>query len=104
MAKTAYSISMNYHKAMRQADNLDKVADSVSSYSGKVNNCSVSIGNDWKGDNAAKYIRQLQQISGNLEQIQKNVTNISETVRRIAKRTYDSEMASLEIAKKRTYR
>ena len=50
------------------------------------------------------YKRKLNLFSAKVECEAKKLENIANTIRRVAKRTYDTEMQSLEISRKRTYK
>lgn len=104
MAKSAYSIMIDYQKAIKQAETLENIAKSIMTYGRKVTTCKDSISSVWKGESPTQYLVKLGIVSDNLEIVTKNIINTADTIRRIAKRTYDTEMASLELAKKRTYK
>lgn len=103
MAKTEFSIRIDYQRALNKAKSLEKIAEDLKTYRKKLNICNSSVNGKWKGDNSTQYQKQLFVISENLNQIIANISDTAATIRRIAKRTYDTEMASLEIAKNRTY-
>ena len=52
---------------------------------------------DWHGNSATDYKRKLNLFSAKVECEAKKHENIANTIRRVAKRTYDTEMQSLEI-------
>lgn len=103
MAKSRFSIIMDYFNALHQAELLDKAADKLRSSATLADGYINYLRSAWTGDNAAVYINKLQILKDNLSKQEKNLKLIAETVRRIAKRTYDTEMRSLEISRKRTY-
>lgn len=103
MAKSAFLITLDYHRAIRNANSLDKIADDIMKYSNNMDNIGVKCNHDWKGQSASLFSTKIGRISDNLEQISSQLRNTAETIRRVAKRTYDTEMSTLEIARNRTY-
>ncbi len=103
MASTRFSIIMDYRNAMAQADAIDSLIAELRSDCNRLNGCNDRINIYWKGDNALKYKSKVVKTTQNISQIIKDLSNISATIKRIAKRTYDTEMATLEISRNRTY-
>ena len=104
MAKTEYMITLDYFRAIRYADSLDKISERIRSHGQTLLENGGSIQSEWKGDNASLYLQKVDVVADNLNTISKNIQNTADTVRRVAKRTYDTEMASLEIARNSTYK
>lgn len=104
MAKTAFLITLDYQRAIRNANSLDTIAADILKYRGNLNDNAAKCNRDWKGDNAIVFTNKERRVSDNLEQIAANIRNTAETIRRVAKRTYDAEMRTLEIARNRSYR
>ena len=103
MAKSAFLITLDYQRAIRNAYSLDKIADDIVKYSNNMENVGVRCNRDWKGQNAVSYSVKVGRVSDNLDQISTQIRNTADTIRRVAKRTYDAEMSTLEIARNRTY-
>lgn len=104
MAKTMYSISLNYNKAQQQAKNLDSIASQLRGSASKLQGCKGNISSAWKGENATAYLKKLEMVANNLDKIEKNINKIASTVRANSKRIYDAEVNALNIAKKRNYK
>ena len=102
MAKTEYSIYLDYQKAMRQADKLDEAARIIKSEKSSLHDCNGSISSAWKGENATTFIRKVAVVENDLESIEKSVRNAADVIRRIAKETYQAEQKALRLAKERT--
>lgn len=103
MAKNRFSIILDYRNAMKQAGILDETAEELKNCSEQLERCGNRVRGSWTGENADKYINSTYVTSENIGEIRKNLINISEAIKRIAERTYDTEMAALEISGKRTY-
>ena len=103
MAKSAFLITLDYQRAIRNANSLDKIADDIVKYSNNMENVGVRCNRDWKGQNAVSFSVKVGRVSDNLDQISTQIRNTADTIRRVAKRTYDAEMSTLEIARTRTY-
>ena len=104
MAKTMYSISLNYNKTQQQARNLESVSAQLRSSISKLQSCKGNISSAWKGENATAYLKKLEMVANNLDKIEKNINKIASTVRANSKRTYDAEVNAFNIAKKRNYK
>lgn len=103
MAKPAFLITLDYQRAIRNANTLDKIADDILKYSNNMDDVGVKCNHDWKGQNASSFSVKVARVSDNLDQIATQLRNTADTIRRVAKRTYDTEMSTLEIARSRTY-
>jgi WXG100 family type VII secretion target len=100
MAKTAFTIQMDFAKAMRQADKLDEIAQNISQ-AGKTDlvDCMQKVGEDWKSDTSTAYQKKGKEVAEHLVKISNNLTKTAQAVRQIAKTTYEAEMTALELAK-----
>lgn len=103
MSKTKLSITMNYQMALKQAGSLEKCANelSVCLYNAEEERSRISA--CWQGDSVHAYLAKLNANIENTKRVRKEILNISTTIKRIAKRTYDTEMKALEISQRRTY-
>lgn len=102
---TKYQIECNYRLALKRADELSETARNIMKVSENISNdVMVGLEADWHGNSATDYKRKLNLFSAKVECEAKKLENIANTIRRVAKRTYDTEMQSLEISRKRTYK
>lgn len=102
---TKYQIECNYRLALKRADELSETARNIMKVSENISNDVMSgLEADWHGNSATDYKRKLNLFSAKVECEAKKLENIANTIRRVAKRTYDTEMQSLEISRKRTYK
>lgn len=102
---TKYQIECNYRLALKRADELSETARNIMKVSENISNdVMAGFEADWHGNSATDYKRKLNLFSAKVECEAKKLENIANTIRRVAKRTYDTEMQSLEISRKRTYK
>ena len=102
---TKYQIECNYGLALKRADELSETARNIMKVSENISNdVMAGLEADWHGNSATDYKRKLNLFSAKVECEAKKLENIANTIRRVAKRTYDTEMQSLEISRKRTYK
>jgi uncharacterized protein YukE len=102
---TKYQIECNYRLALKRADELSETAKNIMKVSENISNdVMAGLEADWHGNSATDYKRKLNLFSAKVEYEAKKLENIANTIRRVAKRTYDTEMQSLEISRKRTYK
>lgn len=102
---TKYQIECNYRLALKRADELSETARNIMKVSENISNdVMAGLEADWHGNSATDYKRKLNLFSAKVECEAKKLENIVNTIRRVAKRTYDTEMQSLEISRKRTYK
>ena len=105
MVVTKYQIECNYRLALKRADELSETARNIMKVSENISNdVMAGLEADWHGNSATDYKRKLNLFSAKVECEAKKLENIANTIRRVAKRTYDTEMQSLEISRKRTYK
>ena len=102
---TKYQIECKYRLALKRADELSETARNIMKVSENISNdVMAGLEADWHGNSATDYKRKLNLFSAKVECEAKKLENIANTIRRVAKRTYDTEMQSLEISRKRTYK
>lgn len=102
---TKYQIECNYRLALKRADELSETVRNIMKVSENISNdVMAGLEADWHGNSATDYKRKLNLFSAKVECEAKKLENIANTIRRVAKRTYDTEMQSLEISRKRTYK
>ena len=102
---TKYQIECNYRLALKRADELSETARNIMKVSENISDdVMAGLEADWHGNSATDYKRKLNLFSAKVECEAKKLENIANTIRRVAKRTYDTEMQSLEISRKRTYK
>lgn len=94
---------MDYRRTMQQAAALDRTATELAGCIRNSEENKNEVQTLWTGDNARQYLHKMNLNIEDIRKIHKNVTETSATIKRIAKRTYETEMAALMISQRRTY-
>ncbi len=90
---------------MRKANELMRVARDIRNIAdNKFESCLENIEKGWRGDSANAYFNKCNILLYKMNLTAKSLEESAETIKKIALRTYRSEMQSLEIANKRSYR
>ena len=104
MGKSAYEIRMDYNDAIRQADSLNQVARELQKLANRsLQDCVSDISHNWTGSNSVAYVRKCNLLKSNVLKTSDNLNRTADTIRRIAKNTYDAEMRALRLAQLRKY-
>ena len=103
MAKSLITITVDYINATAQAAELDNIASVLRKCGCEENSCRALIAGAWQGEGAGRYLAKLSESSCSVTELARKVENIADTVRRIARRTFESEMKALDISRTRTY-
>ena len=102
---TRASIEFDYRQALQQAESVDGIANRLSKLSGtKFGNSMQSVAGSWKGENATKYLAKGSSLQEKMNRTAKSLWTTASTIRIMAKRIYDAEMAALEAAERRDYK
>lgn len=99
MAKTLYTIQMDFKKANDCAAKLEEAAR-------KLKQCAQEnfqdeirkLESSWKGENAALYISKCDSITHKMESTAKKMVQTANTVRTVARNTYNADMRARNIA------
>lgn len=104
MAKSSFEIRMDYNRAIAQAKSLEQIAEEMrSSADNDMQDCISQISYNWTGNNAKAYIEKCEKLKESVKKTAAKLEKTANTIRRIAKNTYDAEMRALELAKIRKY-
>lgn len=98
------TIEFNYNKALEQADNLLEISQNIKELAtGKLNDSIQAINKNWDGENSKKFIKKSNKLKDKMEDSAKDIKQISEAIKTMAKAIYDAEMENIETAKTRSY-
>lgn len=98
------SIVMNFQKARAQADQLEQLSKRMETIANdRFGGVMRSVNTNWKGDNAAAYIKKCEILRQKLLQSSGNLSRAARTIRTIARNTYNAEMRAWRIARQKNY-
>lgn len=100
MAKSMWTITFNYNKAVTQAAKLDDISRKIKRERNNLNDCKRLLSSVWKSDNSDAYMRKVMKVEDELAQIERELNNASSVVNTNARNTYNTEKRALEIASK----
>lgn len=101
---TRESIEFDFRKALAQANKIEAIAERLGRLSGmEFGNTMQNLSSGWKGENASLYLTKGSRLQEKMNGTVKELYSVASSIREIAKRIYDAEMAALEIASRRTY-
>lgn len=91
------SITLNYHKAVKEAEQLEDIARKLEEQKKKLVESKGTLGKGWKGDNAESYQKKMWEREEELEQIIKDLRKIAQAIQDVAmiSRNADLKVASL---------
>lgn len=96
------TIRMNFNNALRQAEQLDRLATELSRLSGNELSGSLSsIAAAWKGDSSNLFLQKGNALAGQISDSANALRSAASDIRSIAQRTYNAEMRALELARLR---
>lgn len=97
-------IEFDFDQAKKQAKRIDEIADDLSNLSkSKLENTLSTLSANWKGQNASNYLAKGGRLQGEINGTANELHSIASTIREIARRIYEAEMAALRIAEEREY-
>ena len=98
--KTEAMIYLDYQKTMREADQLKAIASRLKTLSSSdLENCLGQVSSHWEGDNARAYVTKGRTVSEKITKTAAQLDRAADTIRIMAKNTYDAEMRALQIAR-----
>lgn len=102
--KSLFSIEFDFRQARQRADELDDIAANLERLAENDLQSSLqSLSTAWKGDSANLYLNKGSKLKEKMLKSVKELRKTSATIRKVAKRTYDAEMAAYRIAMARKY-
>lgn len=95
--KTRSMIEMDFARARRAAKRLDTIADSIMSAQRKASGNTSEITSAWKSDHTTAYITKYEHVNNDIERQVAKLRMAADTIYKIARNTYEAEMAALSI-------
>ncbi len=97
--KERHEIQLDYDEAKRRADELDELADRVKRIAAREMEAVMDgTAAGWKGKNGTLYNRKNRKFQEEVESLEKKFRRMANTIRFIARTTYDAEMEAVRIA------
>ncbi|WP_294499200.1 WXG100 family type VII secretion target [uncultured Gemmiger sp.] len=97
--KNSAQIYFDFQNALSQAEKLEDLADEIDrKVADQMEESAQQLHSAWTGDSANRYIGKENELWDKVKQSARDLRNIAEEIRRIAKRVHDAEMAALRIA------
>jgi len=100
----AFEIYCNFVAAKRQANELENISRKLK-YTAEnyIAGKSKSLNSAWNGSASEAFFEKESRLAERILEEAKSLHKTAETIKRIAKRTYDTEMKALDISKQRSY-
>ncbi|MCC8104030.1 MAG: hypothetical protein LIP11_17875 [Clostridiales bacterium] len=99
---TASTIQINFDNAKKQASELETIASELKQLADSdLEDTLNSVARNWESNNADVYIKKGNQVQQDILDISIQLTKTATSIRKIAKITYDAEMAALNLALQR---
>ena len=101
---TAFELFCDFVAAQKQATELENIARKLRSIAESYLPRTYSrLNGNWDGTASEAFYKSQNQLIERIRAQADALQNDADTIRRIAKRTYDTEMKALEISKTRSY-
>lgn len=105
MAKSLYTIQMDFKKANDCATKLEEAANQIKKMANNSFQTDISIiANDWKSDNAEAYVKKCNTVKNRMTNISDKLMKNADTIRKIAERTYRADLSARQVALTRKYK
>lgn len=102
--KTKFQLYMDYVQTNARASELERLAESLKKLAdNRLQSSLDQLTKDWTGEASREYISKGAKLKSDILNVSINLINEAQTIRNIAKRTYNTEMKALEMANSRTY-
>lgn len=100
----AFEIYCNFAAANRQAKELDNIARKLK-YTAEnyLGGKARSLDAAWNGEASDKFFEKETRLREKMLEEASSLRQVAEAIRRIARRTYETEMKALEVSSQRTY-
>lgn len=93
-------IKLNYNIAIKQANDLEGVADDLEkSICAELNNGVEELSSSWKGDSSRRFISKENELEQQIRFTAQELRQTAQTVRTIARNIYNTEMTNVRIAR-----
>ena len=102
--KSLFSIEFDFQQAIKRAEELEDIAADMKKLANEDLVSSLqSLSTAWKGEAANAYLTKGSRLKEKILKSSKDLNKTATTIRNVAKRTYNAEMAAYRIAMERKY-
>lgn len=101
--KTAYSIYLDYQKALRDAAALEHTAGDIRKEKNRMAARRNDIAAEWAGEASDEFVDKLIETEERLGTLEREVLKAAEIIRRTAASAYRAEKKAIDLASRRTY-
>lgn len=103
--KSLLSIEFDFRQAIKRAEELEEIAADMKKLADDDLETSLqSLSTAWKGEAASAYLTKGSRLKDKILKSSNDLKKTARTIRSVAKRTYDAEMAAYRIAMERIYK
>lgn len=103
MALSRYTIQMNYDKALRQAEELEDIAENLRVAANSLNQEIQNVSSCWNSTNSQSFFDKAAVVHEDLYGQEVCLLGVASSIRYTAQAIYNAEMENLEIAESRNY-
>ena len=103
--KSKAAIEFDFRQAMNRADELDQVAADMKRMANNDMQSSLQqLSSAWKGEAASAYLTKGGRLKDKVLKSAQDLNRTATTIRNVARRVYNAEMAAYRIAMAREYK
>lgn len=105
LASKEAKIRMDFERANATAGKIEDIADALMKlHDDDLESALNSVQTAWTGEHANTFCTKFDTASADVVKSANNLRRTAETIRRMAKNTYDAEMEAIRIARLRTFK
>lgn len=82
---------INYNKVIRQTNEIDDLGDELKRVADSLGDLMGEIPSAWRGDASEAYLRQCEGLKVNMKSTSRDINNIADLIKRVAKRIHDED-------------
>ncbi|MGI6010701.1 MAG: WXG100 family type VII secretion target [Ruminococcus sp.] len=100
---TAWTIEMDYARAVSQAKQLESLSGELEKTAIQLENAMEQLKSGWQGEGADVYRGKGNQLAEKITKNARQLENTAQAIRNIAREVREAELENLRIAEERTY-
>ena len=94
------SIYFDYRHALRQADRLEEIAGNIKNMSNsEFEDALDELMHGWEGEASHMYFQKGMELKTKIDSVSKHLYDAASTLRTVARRLYEADMAAVSIIK-----